>query len=82
MTCHHETYMDIWIKYRCISGRISEDKHSMLRLSSTLFLKKTSQSRNYIYCFGLEMILLDKHTMCRFIYGRSSEDKHTIKKDK
>ena len=74
------------IKWRCIYGRSSEDKHSIKNsIQSTMKLKsfiqrlplalfkKTCQSWDYMYWYGLEMILMDKNIKCRYISGRSSE---------
>ena len=79
--------MDNNIKWRCIYGSSSEDKHSkkndiqsiMLRLPSPL-IKKTCQSWYYMVVFCVELMLRDKKIKWRCISGGSSEDKQSIKK--
>ena len=47
-----------------------------------LFFEIICQSWECMYCFGLEMILMDKNSKWRYISGRSSEDNPLIKKVK
>ena len=43
--------------------------------------KNMSIMRLYVF-FGLEMIFINKNIKWRYVSGRRSEDKHSIKKDK